>query len=449
MCSISERNNKLMNNSNDVIEPILEPIMESTQSLQELKPQEDDVDIKPTQLKLETESEPLQQETIQSPPEPVHVEEKSITSETQPENVEEKKEAIEPSPEPVYVEETQPENVEKDKETIQLPPEPEPEPIEEKPSETIPETIEPLPENPQEPESQHPTHPSLTSGKCAVMIEPRKHKAIKWVVHNFAKNLPEEWHIQVFHGTTNEDYVRRECRDLIDSGRVSLVNTGHANLKSKPGTYCEYSRYMLKRKFWEKVVGEHVLIFQTDSCLFKRSPHKIDHFLRHNCDYIGAPWAWANGLVGCGGLSLRKKSSSLYLIDNHKFNPDIGEDLVFSRYFRAHKNFKCAGTKLALKFCVGSMFYEHPFGMHKCWAGMNQEQMQRLANINPEAWRLFELNNINVPRPTAPPPRSKQILLPGMATRRKVRRPVQTTQKRSAAKPVRKHPRPQVRSRKK
>ena len=42
----------------------------------------------------------------------------------------------------------------------------------------------------------------------AIIIEPRKHKALSFVLKNFLENLSSSWSIIVFHGNLNKEYVK-------------------------------------------------------------------------------------------------------------------------------------------------------------------------------------------------------------------------------------------------
>ena len=44
--------------------------------------------------------------------------------------------------------------------------------------------------------------------KVAFLTEPRKHKALKFVLENFLSILPDEWYVQINHGTHNIDYIK-------------------------------------------------------------------------------------------------------------------------------------------------------------------------------------------------------------------------------------------------
>ena len=66
----------------------------------------------------------------------------------------------------------------------------------------------------------------------AIIVEPRKHKALEYVLNNFLENLSNEWNIIIFHGNLNIDYIN----DIINhnlikyKNRISLINLNVDNL---------------------------------------------------------------------------------------------------------------------------------------------------------------------------------------------------------------------------
>ena len=41
----------------------------------------------------------------------------------------------------------------------------------------------------------------------AIIIEPRQHKALPFVLENFLNNLSEDWSFIIFHGKTNLEFI--------------------------------------------------------------------------------------------------------------------------------------------------------------------------------------------------------------------------------------------------
>ena len=43
--------------------------------------------------------------------------------------------------------------------------------------------------------------------KVAIIVETRKHKALPFVINNVMSVLPDDWQLQIFHGTDNFEYI--------------------------------------------------------------------------------------------------------------------------------------------------------------------------------------------------------------------------------------------------
>jgi len=68
--------------------------------------------------------------------------------------------------------------------------------------------------------------------------------------------------------------------------------------------------------FWEDLDPvEHVLIFQSDSMLCANAARSVDDFFEY--DLVGAPIAKDLGTGYNGGLSLRKRSTILRVLENY------------------------------------------------------------------------------------------------------------------------------------
>ena len=63
----------------------------------------------------------------------------------------------------------------------------------------------------------------------AIIIEPRKHRALHFVLTNFLHNLSNDWNIIIFHGINNVEYVK-DIVDSIETDRISLINLNVENL---------------------------------------------------------------------------------------------------------------------------------------------------------------------------------------------------------------------------
>jgi hypothetical protein len=212
----------------------------------------------------------------------------------------------------------------------------------------------------------------------AVIIEPRKHKALRYVLNNFCTNLSNEWQFIIFHGNLNKDFVQ----EIIDEDlqnykhKIKLINLNVDNLEIS-----DYNKLLKSLEFYDNIPTETFLIFQTDTAICSKNKEKINDFLDY--DYVGAPWR--DNKIGNGGLSLRKKSKMIEIIKNKAFS-DENEDVYFSFY----DNLKV--PKDGKPFSVESSYYDSPFGIHKAWYHLNDDEQHKLSVNCPELIELKKLN---------------------------------------------------------
>ena len=218
----------------------------------------------------------------------------------------------------------------------------------------------------------------------AIIIEPRKHKAISFVLQNFLENLNDDWCFLFFHGTENKEYVKNIINNDLKSYeyKIKLINLNVENLFSK-----EYSNLLKNKLFYKNIKTEIFLIFQVDTLIIKENKHLINDFLEY--DYVGAPWK--DEVVGNGGLSLRKKSKMLEIIDTSEPN-DQNEDEFFCR--QKVIPLLCPSFEKAKQFSVETVFYRSPFGVHNFYNHLSIERYNYLINKYPDLKILKSLNMI-------------------------------------------------------
>jgi Protein of unknown function (DUF5672) len=221
----------------------------------------------------------------------------------------------------------------------------------------------------------------------AIIVEPRKHKALGFVLQNILENLSSDWNVMLFHGTKNTTFVL----DLLN--QPSLRHHLHrvqlnGFLQVENLNLTDYNRlFMTNRAFYDQIPTETFLVFQTDSIIFR--PHKdlIHRFLSY--DYVGAPWPWDEvGVCGNGGFSLRKKSKMLEIMEKEPYR-DVPEDVFFAcpTVVPIHKPSGQEGKH----FSIEAMFSETSFGCHKPWFWLACPEMERLRNMYPELRTLESL----------------------------------------------------------
>ena len=155
--------------------------------------------------------------------------------------------------------------------------------------------------------------------KVAVIVETREHDALPFVLNNVMSVLPKEYSLQIFHGTSNYEYVYDSVENdmmLLDK-EVEFTNLNIDSISADDSSL----EIMLTKDFWNKVVGENVLYFECDTMLCPNSEFKIEDF--ENFNYIGGYWGNELGMMNQkynrvmnGGLSFRKRSFMLDIIEN-------------------------------------------------------------------------------------------------------------------------------------
>ena len=99
--------------------------------------------------------------------------------------------------------------------------------------------------------------------------------------------------------------------------------------------------------------------------------------------------------VGCGGLSIRKKSKMLKIINDtnyHNLNNNLPEDIFFFNYPNINK----ASIKDANDFCSGMIFSENPVGMHQTFGFISEKELNILEKHFPKIKEL-EYKYFNLP----------------------------------------------------
>lgn len=232
----------------------------------------------------------------------------------------------------------------------------------------------------------------------AIIIEPRKHKALYFVLHNVLDCLSEEWNIVFFHGNLNKEYsipIVDELNGLYHD-RIHMVDLEIDDL-----TINTYSELLAtKSVIYNYIDTEYFLVFQTDSMIFKKHIYLLDHFISSNYDYVGSPWLKTNyeitkncDYIGNGGFSLRKTSKMLEIIDKIPWNQPY-EDLYFATKYDSI-DVKKPSYEIALQFCFDEAFHTTAFACHKPWfRDHTPVSYSRVREVYPECDILKNLQGV-------------------------------------------------------
>jgi len=194
----------------------------------------------------------------------------------------------------------------------------------------------------------------------AVIIEPRKHKALSFVLKNILDNLPKEWNILIFHGTENQEYIK-QLPEFSNSRILPPICLDIKNL-----SISQYNILLKSSALYKCIPTELFLIFQTDTIIL--TPELLPTFLEY--DYVGAPWV--NQMVGNGGFSLRRKSKMIEICNSVPSFTE-NEDNYFcyqNIVYLSKPSFEIAQT-----FSVETVFYKKPFAIHAPWKHVNSYEI--------------------------------------------------------------------------
>lgn len=121
--------------------------------------------------------------------------------------------------------------------------------------------------------------------------------------------------------------------------------------------------------------AENLLIFQPDSIFCTNAPTTINDFLEY--DWIGAPWSPTAAWGGNGGLSLRKVSRIINVLqsEQRKIGDSGLEDWWLSDRMRKLPGARMANATVSKRFSVESVWDDKPLGYHVGWLGVHHEQV--------------------------------------------------------------------------
>jgi hypothetical protein len=228
----------------------------------------------------------------------------------------------------------------------------------------------------------------------AVIVEPREHIHLEYVILNIIENIPENVQVILFHGKSARNYIKNtKLEEFIKTKKIKLEALDVDNLRAS-----DYNKLFATVEFWNKIPKEVILIFQTDSVLCGQSDFKLTDFGKY--DYIGSNWVYyAGGLGGNGGLSIRRKSKMISCINDHykkyydmwkvKTNmAPLGEDWFFIKCINENTGI-VADKEATYKFGAQNNWKGHKcFGCHKPNLIPKDEQKGFLKYC-PEAKRLI------------------------------------------------------------
>ena len=248
-----------------------------------------------------------------------------------------------------------------------------------------------------------------------IYIENRILEHSECLIRNCIYKLGNNWSHTVVCGPESYDFYSKLC--YIIHPNINVINIEINNLNRNT-----YNNLLLTKDFWNLFKGEKLLIYQSDSFIFKNN---ISDFLEY--DYIGAPFnkngscILAKEQVGNGGLSLRSKSVMINTLDKITLTDEgyskgivyyskiekldnLPEDIIFSQNIQNLHLGVVADYETGKKFSIDSVYYNDSFGMHCMWYCCSNWKNVLVSNIE-----NIETYKSNCSPKSVNPPKYKHI----------------------------------------
>lgn len=223
--------------------------------------------------------------------------------------------------------------------------------------------------------------PPSTRTRHALLLEFRPLPHVEAIVRNAMFRLGPSWAHTIVCGPDNADMMRA----LAPPG-VQVLCLAHARDMTLP----RYNELLTSAAFWEGLDGEHLLVHQEDSFIFRSSD--LTAFLGY--DYVGAPWR--DGRVGNGGFSLRRRSAMIRLCRAAGVCTRCPEDLHFDALMRAH-GARVAPLEVARRFAMENVPHDAAIAGHQWWWAHRPSRWAELV------WRALDAADADTPSQRAQP----------------------------------------------
>jgi len=220
-------------------------------------------------------------------------------------------------------------------------------------------------------------HNSINYKYTAIIIDSRITDLFNIILDNFYSKLNNDWMFIIITTNNNFSFIK----ELIhNSFNKELNRTTIIKLNIQHIEYDNYSKLFYFNSFYSFIHTDIFMIFQLDSLLSDKYSHLIYNYMDY--DFIGSPFYKSNEeyyYVGCGGLSIRKKSKMLQIINDINYNNEENKKLPEDLFFCQYPNINKPSYEIALNFCSGMFFSSSPVAMHQTFRYINENEKNILS----------------------------------------------------------------------
>ncbi|KAK6506003.1 hypothetical protein TWF506_010929 [Arthrobotrys conoides] len=213
-------------------------------------------------------------------------------------------------------------------------------------------------------EFSHPPRSPFNETKVALLIEGRALPHLTPLLLHYMSVVPPDWRFKFF-GT--EEAVQRlnrshVVRAHINDGKLDIAELPEGlSLNGQEAT----SQTFTNLTFYRDVLypAEFLLVFQTDAMICANSKQNLDDWLEF--DWVGASWNTGDRFGGNGGLSIRRVSKIIRVLENQIRIPHTEpEDVWLTSRLGLLPGAHLANGTEQQKFSAEMLFSERPMGFH-------------------------------------------------------------------------------------
>ncbi len=197
---------------------------------------------------------------------------------------------------------------------------------------------------------QEPIRSPYNESKVALLIENRPFPFLAPLMLHFMSVVPPDWRFRFMGSNESVESVNQSVaiRQQVTAGKLDLTY-----IPSNMSTASQelISRFLTNLWLYDTVLqpAEWLLVFQSDSILCANSRQNLNDFLEY--DWVGAPWNPSGRFGGNGGLSLRRVSSIIEILqDQVRVNDSEPEDVWLTDRLGHRPGAKMANGSLSLTF---------------------------------------------------------------------------------------------------
>lgn len=193
------------------------------------------------------------------------------------------------------------------------------------------------------------------TNKAVVIVEPRIHPNLQFLIHNVAY-YARDWAIIIVCSEKNKKYIEA----VIDQHKndITLLPLFDPSGNREQARQ-DYNALLKSEKFYEAIPCENMMIIQTDAYLRRHVPDTITKW-----DFVGSPFSWDRDHQG-GGLTFRKKS--VFLDICRKSNRIIQSEDCFASASIQDFGYKMPKWEEALRYFCESVLFAQTVGVHQWW----------------------------------------------------------------------------------